>query len=90
MGEVYKARDTRLDCTVAIKVLPAELTADHDARERFDREARSIAALSHPHICSLYDVGRDDGADFLVMEDPGRRDTRAGARPRQASISTAR
>jgi hypothetical protein len=68
MGEVYKARDTRLDRTVAIKVLPAQLTADPDARERFDREARSIAALSHPHICSLYDVGRDDGADFLVME----------------------
>ena len=68
MGEVYKARDTRLDRTVAIKVLPAQLTADPDARERFDREARSIAALSHPHICSLYYVGRDDGADFLVME----------------------
>jgi hypothetical protein len=68
MGEVYKARDMRLDRTVAIKVLPAQLTADPDARERFDREARSIAALSHPHICSLYDVGREDGTDFLVME----------------------
>ena len=57
MGEVYKARDTRLDRTVAIKVLPAELSADPDRRARFEREARTIAALNHPHICTLHDVG---------------------------------
>jgi eukaryotic-like serine/threonine-protein kinase len=68
MGEVYKARDTRLDRTVAIKVLPSSLTTDPAARERFDREARSIAALSHPHICPLFDVGDENGTEFLVME----------------------
>ena len=57
MGEVYKARDTRLDRIVAIKVLPAALAADPEFRERFDREARTISALDHPHICALYDVG---------------------------------
>ena len=68
MGEVYAATDTRLDRTVAIKVLPAELAADPDRRERFEREARAIAALNHPHICTLYDVGHENGTDFLVME----------------------
>jgi serine/threonine protein kinase len=68
MGEVYKARDTRLDRTVAIKVLPAHVAADPDVRQRFEREARAVAALNHPHICSLYDVGSQDGTDFLVME----------------------
>jgi serine/threonine protein kinase len=57
MGEVYKARDTRLDRIVAIKVLPAALAADPEFRERFDREARAISAIEHPHICALYDVG---------------------------------
>ena len=57
MGEVYKARDTRLDRTVAIKILPAELSADPDRRLRFEREARAVAALSHPHICTLFDIG---------------------------------
>ena len=68
MGEVYKARDTRLDRTVAIKVLPEALAADPQFRERFDREARTISSLNHPHICILHDVGHQDGTDYLVME----------------------
>src|ERR1043166_9116076 len=68
MGEVYRGRDTRLGRTVALKVLPAHL-ADPERRERFEREARAISALSHPHICSLYDVGQQDGTNYLVMED---------------------
>jgi Tol biopolymer transport system component len=68
MGEVYRAKDTRLDRTVAIKVLPAQLSSDPDRRARFEREARAVAALQHPHICSLFDVGHQDGVDFLVME----------------------
>jgi serine/threonine protein kinase/Tol biopolymer transport system component len=68
MGEVFKARDTRLDRTVAIKVLSARLVERADSRERFDREARAIAGLNHPHICTLFDVGHQDGTDYLVME----------------------
>ncbi len=68
MGVVYKARDTRLDRSVAIKVLPPEFSADADRRARFEREAKTIAGLSHPHICTLHDVGEHDGATFLVME----------------------
>ena len=68
MGEVYKARDTRLDRTVAIKILPGTLAADPQFRERFDREARAISQLTHPHICTLYDVGDQNGTAFLVME----------------------
>jgi eukaryotic-like serine/threonine-protein kinase len=68
MGEVYRARDTRLDRTVAIKVLPESLTADPQLRERFDREARAISSLNHPHICTLHDVGHQEGVDFLVLE----------------------
>ena len=68
MGEVYQARDTRLDRTVAIKVLPADLAADAQFHERFEREARVISSLSHPHICPLFDVGSHDGTEFLVME----------------------
>jgi serine/threonine protein kinase/Tol biopolymer transport system component len=68
MGEVYRARDSRLDRTVAIKVLPARLSADKGLRERFEREAKAISALSHPHICTLYDIGSHDGVDYLVME----------------------
>src|SRR5215475_4904122 len=68
MGEVYKAKDTRLDRTVAVKVLPSHVSSDPALRERFEREARTIAALNHPHICTLHDVGRHDGTDFLVLE----------------------
>jgi eukaryotic-like serine/threonine-protein kinase len=68
MGEVYKARDTRLDRAVAIKILPAALASDEQFRERFDREARAISHLDHPHTCTLYDVGEQDGTAFLVMQ----------------------
>ena len=68
MGEVYRARDTRLDRTVAIKVLASSLAADPQLRDRFDREARAISSLNHPHICTLFDVGHQDGVDFLVLE----------------------
>jgi serine/threonine protein kinase/Tfp pilus assembly protein PilF len=68
MGEVYRARDTRLPRTVAIKVLPSALSSDPVRRQRFQREAHAISALQHPHICTLYDVGTQDGTDYLVME----------------------
>ena len=68
MGEVYRARDTRLDRTVALKILPAHLTDNAEAKQRFDREARAISSLNHPNICTLYDVGHQDGMDYLVME----------------------
>jgi Tol biopolymer transport system component/predicted Ser/Thr protein kinase len=68
MGEVYSARDTRLDRVVAVKVLPAHVASDPDLKQRFEREAKTLAALSHPHICPVYDVGQQDGIDFLVME----------------------
>ena len=68
MGEVYRAHDDRLDRSVAIKVLPAEFSADAQRRRRFEREARAIAALNHPHICGIHDIGHQDGVDFLVME----------------------
>jgi len=68
MGEVYRARDTRLDRSVAIKILPSHLSESPEARQRFDREARTISALNHPNICTLYDVGHQDGMDYLVME----------------------
>ena len=68
MGEVYRARDTRLDRSVAIKVLPDHLSASPDVRQRFEREAKTISQLSHPHICALYDIGRESGTDYLVME----------------------
>jgi eukaryotic-like serine/threonine-protein kinase len=68
MGEVYKALDTRLNRTVAVKILPAALAGDPVFRDRFEREAKTIASLTHPHICTLYDVGRHDGTDYLVME----------------------
>src|SRR5262245_4672177 len=68
MGEVYKAVDSRLERTVAIKILPHGHTRDSNAQQRLAREARLVAGLSHPHICRLFDVGQHDGADFLVME----------------------
>jgi len=68
MGEVYRARDTRLERTVAIKVLPEHLSSSPEVRARFEREAKTISALSHPHICALYDVGNQDGTEYLVME----------------------
>jgi serine/threonine protein kinase/Tol biopolymer transport system component len=68
MGEVYRARDTRLERTVAIKVLPQHLSANPDLKQRFEREARAISSLNHPRICTLHDVGHQDGVDFLVME----------------------
>jgi eukaryotic-like serine/threonine-protein kinase len=68
MGEVYRARDTRLDRVVAIKILPDHLSDRAALRERFEREARTVASLNHPHICTLFDIGRQDGTDFLVME----------------------
>src|SRR5712691_3087993 len=68
MGEVYKAQDTRLERTVAIKVLPQHLSSSAEVRQRFEREAKTISQLSHPHICALYDVGNQDGVEYLVME----------------------
>ncbi len=68
MGEVYRAKDTRLDRTVAIKVLPSHLSSDPELRQRMEREAKAISALQHANICTLYDIGAQDGTDFLVME----------------------
>src|SRR5690242_20415545 len=68
MGEVYRARDTRLERSVAIKLLPRHLCAEPQFRDRFEAEARAVSRLSHPHICTLYDLGSNDGIDFLVME----------------------
>ncbi|MEJ2422813.1 MAG: serine/threonine-protein kinase, partial [Acidobacteriota bacterium] len=68
MGEVYRAKDTRLDREVAVKVLPSDLAANPEFKQRFEREAKTVSSLSHPHICALYDIGREDGIDYLVME----------------------
>jgi serine/threonine protein kinase/Tol biopolymer transport system component len=68
MGEVYRARDTRLDRTVAVKILPTHLSENPEAKQRFEREARAISSLNHPHICVLHDVGSQDGTSYLVME----------------------
>ncbi len=65
MGEVYKARDTRLDRTVAIKVLPEHVASDPDLKQRFEREAKTISSLNHPHICTLYDIGHRETGRFL-------------------------
>src|SRR6058998_1747885 len=68
MGEVYRAKDTRLGRDVAVKILPAHLSENAEVRERFEREARAISSLNHPHICTLYDIGREGDADYFVME----------------------
>jgi eukaryotic-like serine/threonine-protein kinase len=68
MGEVYKAKDTRLDRIVAVKILPASLANNEDFKERFEREAKAISSLNHPRICTLFDIGQEDGVDYLVME----------------------
>jgi len=72
MGEVYRAKDTRLGRDVAIKILPANVSADPVARQRFEREAMAISGLNHPNICVLHDVGSQDGVNYLVMECGGR------------------
>ena len=68
MGEVYRACNTRLERTVAIKILPLHLSKDPVRKQRFEREAKTISSLNHPHICVLHDVGHQDGVDYLVME----------------------
>src|SRR5712675_1119078 len=68
MGEVYRAKDTRLDRTVAVKILPSHLSDNPEAKQRFEREARTISSLNHPNICVLHDVGTQDGIEYLVME----------------------
>src|SRR5450432_2071408 len=68
MGEVYRARDTRLDRIVAVKVLASHLSSSPELKQRLEREARAISSLNHPNICHLYDIGSQDGTDFLVME----------------------
>ena len=68
MGEVYKARDTRLGRDVALKILPDDVSTTRERRARFQQEARAVAALSHPNICAIYDVGSSDGKDYLVLE----------------------
>jgi serine/threonine protein kinase len=85
MGEVYKARDTRLDRTVAIKVLPSAVAGDPDFRARFEREARAIAALDHPHICALHDVGEHNGIHDLAGAD--RRRVQLDGRTRRVTVT---
>ncbi len=68
MSEVYRATDNRLDRTIAVKVPPGHVANNQDLRQRFEREAKTFAALSHPHICSVFDAGNQDGNEFLVME----------------------
>jgi len=68
MGEVYRARDMRLKHTVAIKILPADLSSSPNLKQRFEREARAISSLNQSHICALYDIGAQDGVEFMVME----------------------
>ena len=93
MGEVYRARDTRLERSVAIKLLPQHLSTNPQARERFEAEARAVSRLNHPHICTLYDLGSCDGIDFLVMEylegETLEQRLRKGALPRDQALKYA-
>ncbi len=68
MGEVYRAKDTRLDRIVAIKILPVHLSSNPDFRQRFEREAKAVSILNHPNICTLHDIGQQNGTEYLVME----------------------
>ena len=68
MGEVYRAWDRRLERDIAIKVLPASLSADSNLRQRLEREAKAVSKLTHPHICTVHDIGHQEGVDFVVME----------------------
>ena len=90
MGEVYRARDARLHRTVAIKVLPPHLSANPNARLRFEREAKTISSLQHAHICVLHDIGKQADADFLVMEylegETLRHQLRRGAMPLRKTV----
>ena len=78
MGEVYKAKDTRLDRVVAVKVLPEHLADNIELRQRFEREARAVSSLNHPHICTLHDVGEQDGVDYLVWSTSRAKRWRSG------------
>ena len=89
MGEVYRARDTRLDRHVALKILSADAATDPRGRARFAYEARAIARLSHPHICALHDLGHHDGVDFLVMEYLRRRNAGVAATQRPVPVAEA-
>ncbi len=85
MGEVYRASDTRLDRDVAVKVLPEQLSSNPELRQRFEREAKAISRSTHPHICTLYDVGNQDGVEYLVMELIEGESLAAAARERGAA-----
>src|SRR5260370_39725632 len=91
MGEVYRARDTRLEREVAIKVLPAEVSGRDDLRQRFQREARAISSLHHPHICALHDIGEPDGIRYPGMElqrgEPADTPVERGPMPAGESLS---
>ena len=88
MGEVYQALDTRLDRTVAIKIVPSHLSNDAPRRQRFEREAKVVSNLNHPHICTLHDIGRQDGTDYIVMEFVGGPDSRRT--PGEGSVANGR
>lgn len=89
MGEVYKARNTRLDRTVAIKVLSERVAADPDLKQRFERGAKTVAAFSNPHICQVFDIGSSDGIDFLVMEHLAGERLEQGALPLAQTLQVA-
>ncbi len=87
MGEVYSAKDSRLDRIVAIKILPAHLSSDPVRKQRFEREAKTISSLNHPNICVLYDVGSQNGVDYLVMECVEERLWQSGSRREHYRLS---